>query len=98
MVYEIIWSPRAASDLVGIVQHISVDNPTAAAKFAERLLDHVEHLAKFPLLGRVYHRTSRREVREFTEPPYRIFYRVDEPKQRVVVLTLWHGARREPKL
>jgi toxin ParE1/3/4 len=96
--YQIVWSPRAAGDLEAITRYIAADNPAAATRFADRIVSHIEHLARSPLIGQVYHRSKRREIRQLVEPPYRIFYRVDENELRVVVLTLWHGARREPKI
>jgi len=61
-------------------------------------LESVEVLARFPLIGPAYERDRTGRTREILCRQYRIFYRVIEEKRRVEILTVWHSARREPKL
>jgi hypothetical protein len=45
------WSPEAAADLEGIVDHVSIDNYALAPEIAESFAQ-VEMLKHFPQLGR----------------------------------------------
>ena len=62
------------------------------------ILEHVELLSRLPLIGPIYERDRSRRTREILCRNYRIFYRVDDAQRRVEILSVWHGARREPKL
>jgi len=51
-VVQVIWSRRAAADLVAIRAHISRDRPLAAMKMAQRLADAANRLEDHPERGR----------------------------------------------
>ncbi len=42
MAFHIIWSNTAVEDLKGIVLYIALDNPDAAAKLADRIVQRIE--------------------------------------------------------
>jgi plasmid stabilization system protein ParE len=84
------------ADLVALTAFIATHSPTAAERVRNSILDHVELLTSFPIIGPVYPRDRRGRTREIVCGKYRIFYRVDETNRRVEILTVWHGARREP--
>jgi len=88
-VRRIIWSPRAAEDLRSIRDYIGQFNPSAAARFAARLVATAESLAEFSERGRPVS-AKRREL--VVVWPYIIRYRIDS--DRVVILRIRHGARR----
>src|SRR5258705_3145467 len=98
MDYQIIWSDTAIADLREICAHIARDNSSAALRLGQGILAHVCILATFPLIGPAYPRGARGKLREIVYRPYRIFYDVDEEKQRVEILHIWHGARQEPEI
>jgi toxin ParE1/3/4 len=50
---QVRWSPRAASDLERICDHIGHDSETYAALLARRVVAIVDDLAQFPRSGRV---------------------------------------------
>ena len=39
---------------------------------------------------------SGREIRQLVVKPYRMLYEVQERTSTVVILRIWHGARRDP--
>jgi toxin ParE1/3/4 len=96
--YQIVWTEPASADLEAIFDYIAVDNLSAAHLMRVEILEHVDLLARMPLIGPKYHRDRAGRTREIQCRSYRIFYRVDESAHRVEILTVWHGARREPKL
>jgi toxin ParE1/3/4 len=51
-VVQVVWTRRAAVDLVAIRDHISLDRPLAAERMAARLRAAGESLADFPERGR----------------------------------------------
>jgi plasmid stabilization system protein ParE len=62
------------------------------------MLESVGLLARFPEIGPVYEREESGRTREIVCRQYRVFYRLAEAEHRVEVLTVWHSARREPRL
>ena len=93
---KIIFSPQAVADLEEVVRHIAKDNPATAVRVGNELIDRVEILENFPLLGAPY--PKRPGVRKLVSRPYLIFYRFRETKNAVDILRYWHGARTEPEL
>jgi len=91
MDWEIVFSPQALEDLGEAVRYIAKDNPEAAERVGNALIDRVLVLAKFPKLGPPYRK--RQGVRTLVSNPYMIFYRVLEKEKRVEILRYWHAAR-----
>ena len=87
----LLWTTPALQDLELIREHVSHDDPNAAAMLAQRLLKSVERLRQHPLSGRVVPEFSSRSYREVIVPPYRIVYIVEDI--RVIILRVWHGRR-----
>jgi len=98
MDYQVIWSDAAIGDLHEICTHIARDNPQAAKRVGQGILEHVRILGSFPLIGPAYPRGARGPLREIVYRPYRIFYDVSESSRRVEILHVWHGAREEPTM
>ena len=96
MGYKIIFSPQAIADLEEVVRYIAMDDPITAVRIGNVLIDRVEILEKFPLLGAPY--PKRPGVRKLVSRPYLIFYRFREQGNFVDILRYWHGAQREPDL
>ena len=46
------WTKPANDDFLGIVAWIAANDPAAASRVGQRILDAVQHLEDFPLLGR----------------------------------------------
>jgi plasmid stabilization system protein ParE len=96
--YEVVWTEPAGADLEAILQYIAQDNPSAAAAMRLEFLERTEQLQQLPLIGAVYERDRGGRTREINCRSYRIFYRVDDARKRVEILTVWHGARKEPTM
>jgi predicted PurR-regulated permease PerM len=75
-----------------------LDNPAAARKMGEAILNKAGLLASFPQLGKVFCKLNRKDVREISAVPYRIIYHVKDSGRSVSILTVWHGARQEPRI
>jgi len=93
---KIIFSPQAIADLESAVRYIARNDPDAAARIGNALIDRVTVLESFPLLGSPYPKRS--GVRKLVSRPYIIFYRARLEENCVDILHYWHGARNEPEL
>jgi toxin ParE1/3/4 len=93
MVYPITWAPRALEDLGEIVRFIRRDNPGAARRFGQKLIDKAESLREFPERGRMIPKFQNPEIREVFLGPYRIAYRIRSGPAHVEIARIWHGAR-----
>lgn len=96
MGWKIIFAPQALSDLGRAVQHIAKDNPEAALRIGNDLIDRVTVLENFPFLGSPYPKSA--GVRRLVSAPYIIFYQVNEGNHSVEILRYWHGRRGKPIL
>ena len=94
MGHKIIFSPRAIADLERIVKTIAKNNPTAAARVGNALLDKVVILGDFPYLGSVFPR--RPSIRKLVSYPYIIYYRPRADDVAIDILHYRHGAQKEP--
>ncbi|SPE52866.1 conserved hypothetical protein [Verrucomicrobia bacterium] len=96
MDFKVVITDPAIEDLAEIVRHIAQDNPLAAERLGNQLLDKAESLRQLPLRGALVRERRERDCRELVLKPYRIVYRVREEKQLVEVVRFWHGARGRP--
>lgn len=93
---KIIFSPQAVADLAEVVRYIAKDDSATAVRVGNELINRVEILENFPMLGAPYPKRS--GVRKLVSRPYLIFYRVRDEENTVDILRYWHGARTAPDL
>jgi len=96
MDFRVEVKATAIADLAEIVSYVATDNPDAARRLGNALLDAALSLSETPFKGSRSTRLA--DIRKLTLRPYKVFYRVDERKKLVEVLRFWHSARREPDL
>jgi toxin ParE1/3/4 len=96
--YRVIFSARASSDLHEIHSHIEKDSPRNASSVIAELIDAIDSLEQLPLRYPVYsgHVQPSEAVRRMPVPPFLIYYRVHESRGAVELITVRHGARRQP--
>jgi toxin ParE1/3/4 len=98
MAFQIIWSHSAVEDLKGIVQYIAMDDPDAAAKLADRIIQRIETASKLPFSNRVVPEKAEEPIREVILKPYRLIYQVDSNRSVLHVLRIWHASRGIPEI
>mgnify|MGYP003572755924 FL=1 len=91
---QIRWQDDAINDLIQIRRFIAMDNPSAAARVANRIRSAAPELARQPGMGRPGRVPGTRE-RVLVDIPYIIAYRVEEDS--VVVLRVLHTSRKWPE-
>ena len=98
MAFKIVWSQTAVEDLKGIVQYIVLDDPDAAAKLADRVIERIETASELPLSNRIVPEKGQESIREAILKPYRIIYHVDAERSVIHILRIWHAARGIPDI
>jgi toxin ParE1/3/4 len=98
MAFQIIWSQTAVEDLKGIVQYIASDDPDAAAKLADRIIQRFETASKLPFSNRVVPKKAEDPIREAVLKPYRLIYQIDSNRSVINILRIWHAARGIPEI
>jgi plasmid stabilization system protein ParE len=86
---KIIWSPLAVERTSEIAEYITIDNPSAAIAWVEKVFEKVDLLKLSPKMGREVPEISRKEIREIIFGNYRIIYRIE--KTKISILTIRHG-------
>ncbi len=90
---QIRWQDDAINDLIQVRRFIAMDNPSAAARVADRIRSAVPKLADQPGMGRPGRVPGTRE-RVLVDIPYIIVYRVEG--NSVVILRVLHTTRKWP--
>jgi plasmid stabilization system protein ParE len=96
--YKVILSPRSLRDLEEIVAYIAADNPQAAERFGQRLIDEAAAIAAHPLAGRMAPEFGEPAIRERIFRSYRIVHGVNHEQRTIVVSRFWHAARGTPEI
>ena len=94
MDFKVVIADSAIDDLRAIVEFVAEDDPAAAARLADKLINHALNLAVFPARHPVFDRE--RKIHKMAVPPYLIFYTCEESLHVVNIIHIWHGARRSP--
>jgi toxin ParE1/3/4 len=89
--YTVVFSKSADKDIVNIVKHVAAENPQAAKKLGSNLLDLALSLDSMPYRGSKV--KKRRGILKLIHGNYLIYYRINENKRTVEILSFKHGAR-----
>jgi plasmid stabilization system protein ParE len=86
------FAASAVDDLEGIrAWYGKLEVPEVGERLLQEVIAAVERLADFPESGRIVPELGVAELREVTHPPFRIVYRVD--KDRVRIVRVWRSER-----
>jgi plasmid stabilization system protein ParE len=96
--YRVIVLPEAFDDIDAIVEHIKQDSPRNAAAVIDRLWKSCQSLDQLPHRYKTHRsaKDAKRIVHSLPVPPFIIYYRVVEKPATVRILTIRHGAQRQP--
>jgi plasmid stabilization system protein ParE len=97
--YRVILSRRSFNDPDEILEYVQQDSPQNAVNTIDRLWSAALSLSDFPARYPLYQVGSRTRAgtRVMVVAPYLVYYRISEPQKVVRVLTIRHGARRQPR-
>lgn len=86
------FSNAAVADLEGIKRHYGeLSAPEAAERFLEEIFKNIGKLGRFPSAGRVVPEFGVELLREVVVSPFRVVYRVDPGRVRIV--RVWRSER-----
>ena len=88
---QIKWTKRAINDLCEIYEFIARDSPRYAQIQIGKIQKVVSNLAEFPSLGRQVPEFPHLQYREVLVGNYRVLYREEEKRDRILVLSVVHG-------
>ena len=91
---QIRWEEDALTDLTSLRDYIEQDNPTAARKVAQRILECVNLLVDQPFLGEPGRIHKTREL-VISNTPYTIIYHATA--DMITILRVFHQARKWPE-
>jgi len=91
---EIVWREVALNSLERARTYIAQDNPAAAVRVYERILDAVRNLADMPNMGRLGRVEDTREL-VVPSTPYIVAYTVLD--NQVMIIAVQHGAQKWPE-
>jgi len=99
LLYRVNIVPKAFADLEGILDYISKDSPTNAARVIDRLQDAIYSLDQMPRRFKVHscRKDMSLSVHAMPVPPYIVYYRVDDVHHAVRVLRVYDGRRLQPR-
>lgn len=82
---RITFAESAVADLEAIrAWYAEQDVPAVGDRLVQELMTKVERLARFPEGGRVVPEFDVPRLREIIHPPFRIVYRLDDDRVRIV--------------
>ena len=85
------WTAEAQTWLLNIREYIAVDNPDAAARTVEGIVQKTQILKIYPQIGHKYEFVEPREIRVLLYGHYRIAYLI-KPDNDIDILGVFHGA------
>ena len=86
---KLLWTQEAIDQLVEIDLFISIDDPSAAENFIQKIRTESEKIVTMPYMGRVVPEFGEDSIREIIFRGYRIVYRIVDDK--VYILTVFEG-------
>jgi len=90
--HKITFAVSAVKDLEGIRQWYEDQHvPDVGERLLREVVDQVERLADFPKSGRIVPEFGVTQLREIIHPPFRIVYRLDDDRVRIV--RVWRSER-----
>lgn len=88
---QVRWTEPALDDLQAIVEFISRDSATYAARLAQKIVEAPRRLGTLPRSGAKVPEFDRDDLRELSVRPYRILYSIRGDECLIVAVI--HGSR-----
>lgn len=97
--YRVHITTDALRELEDIFKYLSDNSPQNARNVTDTILKRVRDLTVLPSRHKVVGRSRKTDspVHRMVVHPYLVYYRVEEDPAVVSILTVRHGARRQPR-
>lgn len=93
---RLVLAPNALRDMQRLADFLMENNPQAALRTGEILMDGLAIPARHPLMGRVVEEGYRELVISRGRSGYLALYRYDAEHDRVIILTMRHQREQGP--
>jgi plasmid stabilization system protein ParE len=94
--FQVRITEAALKELEEVLAFSWEQYPDTAERFGIALLNHVDLLGRFPMIGAPV--VGRRGLRVLVHTPLLVYYWIDYERGAVEVLHFWHGSRRSPRI
>jgi toxin ParE1/3/4 len=95
---QVVWAQPALDDLQEIHHYIARDSAQYAQRMVEQIIEAAGLLKQFPQLGEVLHELPESGYRQRIVKPYRLIYREESARPRVVIVAVIHASRDLPTI
>jgi len=93
---QIRWTRDGIESFESVIEHIARDSQYYAGSFAKKILQRIENLVDFPLMGRVVPEYRNESLRELLYQNYRIVYKIFG--HTVYITLIIHGSHQLPDI
>jgi plasmid stabilization system protein ParE len=92
MAFKVVWTPEASASLDQIISYIEQNwSKKEIAAFIQKSNRAIHLISKHPYLFNV---SEKRNVRKaFISKHNSLFYKTDEPNQRIILISFWDNRR-----
>lgn len=98
MSFEVRWKPRAGDDLTRIVDYHDSRDPSWTDVVTAAITEKLEFISETPYLSSVFQTVKVTAVREVLAASYRVFFSIDERRQRVWIEAIRHVRQQDPDI
>jgi toxin ParE1/3/4 len=92
--FRIVWSDSARDRAAELSDFIAEENPAAARRVIQDLLDRVEVLSDHPELGRRFSEEIDASLRRLVIGNYIVVYQIEDVRETITVLAVRHFRER----
>jgi plasmid stabilization system protein ParE len=96
MSFEVRWKPRASDELTRIVDYHDLRDPSWTDVVTAAITEKLEFISETPYLSSIFKTVKDTEVREVLAASYRVFFSIDERRQRIWVESIRHARQQDP--
>jgi toxin ParE1/3/4 len=96
MPLEVRWTTRASDEVTQIVDYLDSRDPSWADVVAAAVSEKLEFISETPYLSSIFETSTRGDIREVLAASYRIFYSIDERRQRIWIESIRHARQQDP--
>jgi plasmid stabilization system protein ParE len=92
--FKLRYHEDALADLEVVFSWSRNQHPGGTERFADDLFNHLDLLAAFPYVGAPVE--GEPTLRRLLHSPVFVYYRIDERREAIEILHIWHTSRRPP--
>jgi len=96
MSLEVRWTRRASDELTRIVAYLDSQDPSWTDVVTAAISEKIEFISETPYLSSLFETSTRGDIREVLAASYRIFFSIDERRQRIWVESIRHVRQQDP--